>query len=248
VTGRALLVLAFVAALALPLTETLREVVREARVRSAVGEAVELLAENDATSVTWHDVELGEETSTARVRVATSVGVSAAASERFRARATELAAEPVELRLEQLPASAGSGSALLTLLRGRSAREAADDVSWPLAVARARDLLEQAAWTLPFPADAEAIAVTLLVRAPGQTGDSVEVVYLALRPLEPQAAEVLGSSLRRAVGHQALRTAFVHAGPAHWEFDPALPAALDSIGSLARRYPGLRVAGSNCEA
>jgi hypothetical protein len=118
----------------------------------------------------------------------------------------------------------------------------ADDVSWPLAVARARDLLEQAAWTLPFPADAEAIAVTLLVRAPGQTGDSVEVVYLALRPLEPQAAEVLGSSLRRAVGHQALRTAFVHAGPVHWELDPGLPAALDSIGSLARRYPGLRVA------
>ncbi|HUG42066.1 MAG TPA: TIGR00341 family protein, partial [Longimicrobiales bacterium] len=57
--GRAGLVLAFVAALAVPLTVALREVVRETRVRGAVADAVALLEDEGTTSVLWQQVELG---------------------------------------------------------------------------------------------------------------------------------------------------------------------------------------------
>jgi uncharacterized hydrophobic protein (TIGR00271 family) len=167
--GRATLVLAFVTALAIPLTAALREVVREARVRGAVADAVQLLEADGATSILWRQVELGLDSSTARVRVATTVGVDRDAREAFRRRATELAGEPVHLRLEQLPAAAGDGSALQALLRAGERRSEDDDATWPETVARAREALERAAWVLPFPAGTEAIGVTLSIEG----GDAI---------------------------------------------------------------------------
>jgi uncharacterized hydrophobic protein (TIGR00271 family) len=242
-TGRAVLVLAFVVALAIPLTAALREVVREARVRSAVAEAVALLEEEGTTSILWRRVDLGPDSSTARVRVATTAGVSGDAREAFRRRAAELAGEPVDLRLEQLPAAAGDAAALQALLRGADRRQN-QDATWPETVARAREALERAAWSLPFPDGAEAIGVALRLEGGDApiAGDSVEVVYLAPAPLESQAAEVLGGVLRRAVGHPGLRTSFHRAGPAVIALEPADTAALGAFIVVLRRYTGLRVA------
>ncbi len=249
--GRAALVLGFVVALAIPLSAALKEVVREARVRGAVAEAVELLETEDITSILWRQVDLGQESATARVRVATTEGVSASAREAFRRRATELAGEPVSLRLEQLPASAGGASALQALLRGGEGRsaEAVAEASWPETVARARDVLERAAWSLPFPEGAEAIGVTLRVQAGDAPVpvDSVEVAYLAPGPLQPQAAEVLARALRQAVGHPDLRVTFDRVGPAILTLEPGDTAGLGAQIDVLRRYPHL-VAGVRSQA
>ncbi|HSK20222.1 MAG TPA: TIGR00341 family protein [Longimicrobiales bacterium] len=242
--GRATLVLAFVTALAIPLTAALREVVREARVRGAVAEAVQLLEADGATSILWRQVELGLDSSTARVRVATTVGVDRDAREAFRRRATELAGEPVQLRLEQLPAAAGDGSALQALLRAGERRSEDDDATWPETVARAREALERAAWVLPFPAGTEAIGVTLSIQGGDApiSADSAVVAYLAPQPLEPQAAEVLATTLRRAVGHPALGVAFHRAGPALLMLEPTDTTQLAAFIAVLRHYPRLRVA------
>jgi hypothetical protein len=241
--GRALLVLGFVAALAIPLTAALTEVVREARVRGAVEEAVDMLQLDGVTSVVWRQVELGADSSTARIRVATTTGVSAAAREAFESRASHVAGEPVHLRLEQLPVAAGDASALQALLRAGGRPRENDNPEWPVTVARAREALERAAWSLPFPQGAEAIGVTLRVEGGDAAiaADSVEVAYLAPWSLQPQAAEVLGGALRRAVGHPALRTSFYRAGPAVLELEPPDTASVLALIAVVRRYPGLRV-------
>lgn len=244
-SGRAALVVGFVIMLAIPLTAALKEVVREARVNGAVAEAVELFETDGSASVLWQQVDVGSDSSVARVRVSTAVGVGEAEREAFRRRATELAGEPVHLRLEQLPVSAGGASALQSLLRGgngRDERAAADDAAWPETLARAREALRQAAWALPFPADAEAVGIALHVED-GDAGaaDSAEVAYLAGAPLDPQAAEVLGGVLRRAVGHPQLRTSFHHAGPVVLTIDPTDTAALDALIDVLIRYPSLEL-------
>lgn len=249
--GRALLVCGFVVALAIPLSAALAEVVREARVRGAVADAVALLEADGATSILGHRVELGPDSATARVRVTTTVWVSGEAREAFRRRATELAREPVHLRLEQLPAAAGDVSALQALLRGEGRRRTQEEESaWPESVARARRALERAAWSLPFPQGAEAIAVTLRVEGGGDRGaaDSVEVAYLAPAPLEPQAVEVLGGALRSAVGHPGLRTSFHRAGPPVLELASPDTAGLGEAIAVLRRNPGLRVGVLSAES
>lgn len=241
--GRAGLVLGFVVALGIPLTAALKEVVREARVRRAVTEAVALLEGEGTTSVLGRQVEIGSDSTVARIRVATTVGVSSEAREAARRRASELAGEPVSLRLEQLPASAGDASALQAILRGGADRRTGDEATWPETVARAREALEGAAWSLPFPDGTEPIGVVLALGG-GGTGagaDSVEVAYLAASPLEPQAVEVLGGALRRAVGHPELRTSFEWAGPAVLTLERPYTAALDSLIAMLGRYPALRV-------
>jgi hypothetical protein len=108
-------------------------------------------------------------------------------------------------------------------------------------LAQARQALEQATWSLPFPEGVEAIGVTLRVGAAAGATDSVEVAYLAPGPLEPQAADVLAGVLRRAVGHAALRTSFHRAGPAVVALQPADTAGVAAVVALVQRYPGLEV-------
>jgi uncharacterized hydrophobic protein (TIGR00271 family) len=242
--GRGGLVFGFVVALAIPLSAAFSEVVREARVQGAVETATTLLEDDGTTSVVWRQIEMFQDSAVARVRVATAQGVSAEAREAFRRRATELAGEPVALRLEQLPAPADA-SALQALLRGGGDRGRRDDEpAWPETVARAREALARAAWNLPFPEGAEAIAVTLRVEGGHDpaVADSAEVLYLAPQQLEPQTVEVLGRSLRQAVGHPELRTAFLRAGPAAMMIEPGDTVGIRAVVDLLLRYPDLRVA------
>jgi hypothetical protein len=239
--GRAAMVAGFVIALAIPLTAALREVVREARVRAAVDSAVELLEADGVTSVLGQRVDLGPDTTVARVRVATAVGVSRATREAFRRLASDRAGEPVHLRLEQLPAGAGDVEALQALLRGGGRPD--DDGDWPETLTRARGMLEDATWSLPFPAGAEAVAVELTLgggEGPAPT-DSVAVAYLAPEPLAPQAAEVLGGVLRRAVGHPELGTSFERMGPALLVLAPGDTVGVGTLLALLARQSGLAV-------
>ena len=240
--ARALMVLGFVVALAIPLTAALREVVREARVRSAVEQAVGALESAGTTSVIWRHVELGEQSAIARVRVVTSVGVSGVERESFIRRASALAGEPVGLRLEQLPA-AENESVLASLLGARPRGGATStEQAWPETLARAREALEAAAWSLPFPEGAAAIGVELAVQGGDAAArDSVEVTYLSPAPLEPQAVEVLAGALRRAVGHPGLRTAFTRAGATIRVAGPRDAAVVEEVTELLMRFPGLGV-------
>jgi hypothetical protein len=78
--------------------------------------------------------------------------------------------------------------------------------------------------------------------------DSVEVAYLAALPLEPQAEEVLGEALRRAVGHPQLRTSFHLAGPAVLALESADTAGVGALIELVNRYPRLRIGIRSADA
>lgn len=238
VLGRVVLVLAFVGALAVPLTAALREVVRETRVRGAVAEAISLLEAEGTTSVLGRQVELGPDSTVVRVRVATGVGVSEEARQAFVRRAAELAHEPVTVRLEQLPAAAGGASALQAMLRGGEARRSEEEPEWPQVVEQAREALERAVWPLPFPEEVEPVAVDL--RVGGGRPDSAEVVYLAPDTLDPQAVEVLRGALRQAVAHPPLAVSFRRVGPVAVPLTAADTAGLAEVVALLRRYPALR--------
>jgi uncharacterized hydrophobic protein (TIGR00271 family) len=243
-SGRAGLVLAFVIALGVPLSAAFREVVREARVQGAVEAATALLEAGGTTSVLWRQIEMGPDSAVARIRVATAEGVTARTREAFERRASQLAGEPVALRLEQLPSSADA-SALQALLRGGGGGrpDGGGEGGWPENVARARDALERAAGTLPFPDGVYAIALTLVVEGGRDplSGDSVEVLYLSSGPLESQTVDVLGRSLRRAVGHPELRTSFRHAGAADLALERGDTTGVGDLVATLLRYPGLRV-------
>jgi hypothetical protein len=235
------MVLGFVIVLAIPLTAALREVVREARVRAAVEAAVELLEVDATTSVLGQRVELGPDTAVARVSVATAVGVSRATQEAFLRLASERAGEPVHLRLEQLPAGAGDVEALQALLRDLDGPDEA--VGWPETLTRARAMLEDATWSLPFPEGAEPVAVVLRLgdgEGPGPT-DSAAIAYLAPEPLTREGAEILGGALRRAVGHPELGTSFERIGPALLTLAPGDTLGVGSVLALLARQPGLAV-------
>ncbi|MEL6616817.1 MAG: TIGR00341 family protein, partial [Bacteroidota bacterium] len=105
--ARVALVSLFVAAVAVPLSSSLEQVLRESRVKQAVAEAVRALEASDEATVLSREVAFGERSATAELRVATTAWIPDDERRAVEADATEAAGEPVSLRLEQVLASGG---------------------------------------------------------------------------------------------------------------------------------------------
>lgn len=102
---RVLMVAAFVAAVAVPLTLSLREVVREARVDRAVTRAATALQHGGQASILSRDVTLGHGASRVLFRVATREWIGDGERARIERMASAAAREPVTFVLQQLIAS-----------------------------------------------------------------------------------------------------------------------------------------------
>ena len=239
--GRAAMVLAFAAALAIPLTSTLRQMGREVRVRQAVTDAESLLRDPGRTSVLGSTLTFGDDATRVNLRIATAVWVDEAKRQEFERQASEAAGEPVRLVLEQLPATAGGVEDLAGILPGRSP-SAGPRAMEPLVdlLERSRSLITRSVAELPMPDGARPAGAGLLFH----TGDeaTLEVAYLATEPLDRQAVSILARSLRSSLGAPELDVTFTHLGVGALRLDPAGDAtAVDSIRSLLRRYRGLRL-------
>jgi uncharacterized hydrophobic protein (TIGR00271 family) len=238
--ARAALVLAFAAAVAVPLTSSLREVVRETRVERAAALAAESLTADGRASVLSRDVSLGDEGARVRLRLATTAWVGDEEREEVERAASAAAREPVTLALEQLIASDGDLDAFAELLPSTSAAVPASPEPEPAPGAvfgqldgRVRDALSGLA--LP-----EGVRVVGAEVAVGAGPPRVRLAYGAARPLSPDAEEVVA---RQAAARLGLAPAAVALEPIALSRPlPADSLAAAAIVSALGRFPTLRAA------
>ena len=244
--GRVLLALGFVALLAVPLTRTLQEITREARVRQAVASAAAVFERPGRASIIGQQITFGPDRSLVHLRVATADGYGDATRHAFERDASALAGEPVSLVLDQMPSTVGELEALrdLSQASGRPADAPAPGRA-PAALSELLDLargtVEDAVAALPFPPGTRPVAVE--VRTGDAPADVVRVAYLAMEPIQPQAGAILREALRDALAYHRLELALLRIPLPTEPFDPRGTGAayVPAVGEALRDHASLRV-------
>lgn len=203
--ARVTLVLAFVALVAFPLAETLRVVVRETRVGRAVDAAAAVFAEPGRSFVLGRQVELLPGQARVHLRVATEAWYGDDAADEFERTATARAGEPVEVVLEQIPASGGDLAAFAEMIRPGDVRQAGGAPAQPAqGAAGLPDLLRGvrgrvgvALAGLVMPDSAAVLGHTLAVDDDGPV--RLALRYAAPVALSPDATTMLRRQLTRAL-------------------------------------------------
>ena len=232
------LVLAFIAAVSVPLTSSLGQVLRETRVERAVNAAVSTLQAGGDASVLSRDVAFGNGTSAVRFRVATTGWIDADERSDVERTLSAAAGEPVTVTLEQLVASDGDFEALAARFPSETAP--AVSAAPPLPSATLDDLraeIDRVLGGLTLPDGVRPVGAEVSV---GGGAPRVVVAYAARRALPPeaeaivarQAADALGLD-RRAVGLEA-----VVVGP---RAVPSDSAGVRALAALVARHPALRL-------
>ena len=208
--ARVALVLAFVGLVAFPLAETLRVVVRETRVGRAVDAAAAVFAEPGRSFVLGREVELLPGQARVYLRVATEAWYGSDAAARFEREATARAGEPVEVVLEQIPASDGDLAAFAEMVRPAGVRRSGAVVSagpsvpsslpdgLPDLLAGVRARVGSALGGTVLPDSAFMLGHTLAV---GDDGSArLALRYAAPVALSADAADVVRRQIVRALG------------------------------------------------
>lgn len=116
VWARVGLVAVFVALVAIPLSQSLREIVRESRVKRAVNTASQRFRVPGHSFVVRQQVDIGGDRTHVILDVATNGWYGDSTRIAFENQASQIAGEPVLLTLEQVPAASGDVSGLLAML------------------------------------------------------------------------------------------------------------------------------------
>jgi uncharacterized hydrophobic protein (TIGR00271 family) len=237
------MVVAFVAIMAVPLSQTLRQLAREARVRTAVEEAVGIFEVPDRSSIINRQVEFGERRTEVYLRVATREWFGEEERSRFEQEATLVAGEPVGLVLEQLPATVGDVADLAALLpRARDVTtEAPRPSGWHVSqlLASARVRLQPAVGALPLPDGVTVVGTEVMA---GEAGPAtVLVAYAAPDPLPFEARQILERHLAHALGEPSLRVELFHVDAPPLPLGTTTPDTirLAEMAALAGRFPRL---------
>lgn len=239
--GRSLVVVAFMAAVAVPLTTSLRQVVRESRVSRAVDGVIVTLTADDRAFILDREIDYGEESAAARLRLATRQWITAEEEDALADSLSRIAAEPVSLSIEQVLASSGDLEAFADALPSRpsvrtTSTASAATVSASLATVRGRlaDVLDG----LALPDSVRIVGGSIEVEAAGER-PVVTVAYGARRPLTPESESMIARQAAQTLGLDAAnaRTVAVMLGTR------ALPdsAAAGPLVDALDRYPRLRL-------
>ena len=238
--ARVLLVVAFMAAVAIPLTSSLGQIVRETQVARAVDLAAAELAANDRAFVLDRNIVYGESSATVRLRVATNEWITDAEEAALVEAASEAAGEPVAIRLEQVLASAGDLDAFASSLPTAPASPSADpDANVPAALSAVRGRLDDVLRSLALPDNVEIVGGEVVVEADG-SGPTVQVVYGSPRRLPSEAEAVLARQAARGLGLAPERATAVRV-PLGTQALPDSATAVRWAG-LLDRYDRLRLA------
>jgi uncharacterized hydrophobic protein (TIGR00271 family) len=234
--ARVALVGAFVVALGFPLSESLTQIAREARVERAIEEvATALYAIESRVSILNRQVIYGSDRTQVYLRVATTAWLSEEAREDFERRASARAGEPVRLTLEQIPTRGEDLDQLTSLLGQAQARtEPAPPAPPPLPdlLAAAGERLRRTLETVSLPDGVYLAQGELGATASG--GALLRVTYAAAEPL-PAAAEVM---LRRQLGSlldlpaAEIRLSFTSTEPRTLTGEPADSLVLGEIAEI----------------
>ncbi|HEV2131829.1 MAG TPA: hypothetical protein VGR27_12030, partial [Longimicrobiaceae bacterium] len=180
------------------------------------------------------------------LRVATAEWFDAGERETFEREASAAAGEPVQLVLEQLPASGGDLEQLAGLILPQSPRPALpppppSPTRLPNLLAEVRQRLQRAAGALPIPDGVELIGVELSMDGAGRT--LLGVGYAAANPLPPEAEQILARQLAATIGEPGMEVRMLHLPTAPTAVGATAPdgARLREVGALLLRFPRLRV-------
>jgi uncharacterized hydrophobic protein (TIGR00271 family) len=241
--ARLALVGAFVALVAIPLRESLREIARESRVKQAISDATQMFTRPGHSFVVSHDVELGDGQTHVVLNVATTGWFGDSVRREFQRRASAAAREPVTLTLEQLPASSTDVSQLAALLSAPQPAPARVVAPAPAARARIDALRAQVneiigSLTLP---DSFDVAGSELTLGDSVRGTALHIAYVAPESLSTQAQQMLAGQIAGALAVPTLHVTTELVSSRIRPVSSLRAPAVDSAVTLLRRYPGLRV-------
>lgn len=237
------LVAAFAVALGIPLTTTLSQIAREARVERAVSEVAEdVFGNRERASILSRQVVYGSDRTQVYLRVATTRWFDGEARVEFERAASARAEEPVRLSLEQLPARGEDLDQLASLLPGgQQALVQPPPIPTELAdlLSAARLRLQGTAETLALPGDVAVVGLELATTDAG--GTVLRLFYAAAEPLQRQAEEMLHRQLTTALElpELDLRFAFVSTDARALTGAPGDTLALREIADILAERPGL---------
>ncbi len=238
---RLLLVVAFMASVSIPLTSSLNTFIRQARVSSAVDEALVEIEDDGRAFVIDKSIAYGEDATSVRLRVAADSWITRDEEEAFVDRASDLAQEPVSLLLEQVLASSGDLEAFAKALPIREAQApppAPPPATVPATLATVRGRLMETLSGLALP-DSVAILDGSIGIEGAASRAHVEVVYAAPSRLPRQAEAILARQAAQALDLPADvgRVRAIVLGPR------ALPDSASAVGlaALLRRQTRLGV-------
>ena len=254
VPARLMLVLAFVALVAIPLSASLHQITREARVHRAVEAALKPFSTAGRSFIVSRDVTLGNARTQVILNVATTRWFDDSARRTFEQRASAIAGEPVDLVLEQLPASSRDLGHLATMIESRDPAHLAAPVhsdssssaSPSASIGTLQSAVARAIGVLTLPDSVVRVDFVLSV-----SGDSaaphILLRYLSRDTLTMQSVEILRHQLSNALQLPSLSMSTERISSVQRTVSARSSAMLDTLSMLARALPSLRlelVAGS----
>ncbi|HIL57900.1 MAG TPA: TIGR00341 family protein [Rhodothermales bacterium] len=237
--ARFALVAAFVGAVSIPLSTSLGQVLREARVTRAIDAASARLEADDEASILTREVEFGEGETRAVFRIATTAWITDDERRRVEEEATARAGEPVDLGLEQVLASRGDLDQISRRLAPTPS--ASTEAEAPPSLDAVRQRVADALDGLATP---DSVALLGGEVGVGDGPPALTVLYAATRRLSPDAEALLARQAARAVDlpDASGRARLVRLGSRPVPSDSAAAArVVSSTAALASRYAPLRV-------
>ena len=234
--SRAALMLAFVAAVAFPLTTSLTQVLREARITRALDAAAASLQADGDAAVLSRSVTIGEGRSRVQFRIAAPEWIGERDRVRIERDASAAAGEPITLALDQLLASNGD----LADLAGpfpASPSSGTIDPSPSATLHRLDRQVTDALDDLALPDSVRPVGAEVVV---GDGPIRLLVAYAAPRPLPAEAEAIVVRQAARALGlaPTAVTTEAVVTRPSPF---PTAPAQTEGWRDLLDRFPRLRL-------
>ncbi|MDQ6887950.1 MAG: TIGR00341 family protein [Gemmatimonadota bacterium] len=243
--ARVLLVLVFVALVVIPLSASLRQITREARVQSAVQSASKVFSRPGRGFIVSREVAIGQDRTQVILNVATTRWFDDSTRRGFELRASAAAGEPVDLVLDQMPASSRDLGHLATMIAARDPARAATQTP-PAAlpavasIAALRSAVGRAVRSLALP---DSLTLLGFVVSLGDSSDvpRIRLRYLSRDSLSSQAREMLRRQLASALQLPALALDAEAISLAPRTVSPGDAPTRDTLAAIMRASPALRL-------
>lgn len=236
------LVAVFVGLVAIPLSQSLREIGRESRVRRAVKTAAKRFQTPGHSFVVRQQVEIGGDRTQVILDVATSGWFSDSTRIAFENQASKIAGERIFLTLEQVPVASGDVPGLSAMMGTQTPASGVIARTAPTRV-RVESLREEMAQTLgnvTLP-DSVIIVGSDLALGDSINGPLITYAYASRDSLRADAQQMVRGQIAHSLGLQRLRARANFISLAERVVSAPSAAVVDTFSVLMQRFPRLSV-------
>ncbi len=236
------LVAVFVGLVAIPLSQSLREIGRESRVNRAVKTAAKRFQTPGHSFVVRQQVEIGGDRTQVILDVATSGWFSDSTRIAFENQASMIAGERILLTLEQVPVASGDVPGLSAMIGSQSPGSGVIAHTAPTRV-RVESLREEVAQTLgdvTLP-DSVIILGSDLALGDSINGPLITYAYASRDSLRGDAQQMVRGQIAHSLGLQRLRARANFISLAERAVSAPSAAVVDTFSVLMQRFPRLSV-------